>query len=78
MDKLLDYIMYEAHPLASILVSIILVLWLYSGIADLGIGKNGLRFKDTSEAYKVGVYTSLVLFILFFLYSFYRLLKYYL
>ncbi len=78
MNELSDYIIYEAHPLVSILVSILAVFWFYSDITDLGLRKNTLKFKEKSEGYKAGFYTSLVLFILFFLYSFYRLFKYYL
>ena len=78
MDELLDYIMYEAHPLISILASVILILWFYLDIIDLDVGKNRIKFKERNEAYKLGIYFSLILSILFFLYSFYRLVKLYL
>ncbi|MCK5782291.1 MAG: hypothetical protein KAH10_06850 [Flavobacteriales bacterium] len=78
MDELLDYIMYEAHPLISFLASVILILWFYLDIIDLDVGKNRIKFKERNEAYKLGIYISLILSILFFLYSFYRMIKFYL
>ncbi|MCK5906417.1 MAG: hypothetical protein KAG37_02440 [Flavobacteriales bacterium] len=78
MDELLDYIMYEAHPLISVLASVILILWFYLDIIDLDVGKNRIKFKERNEAYKLGIYISLILSILFFLYSFYRMIKFYL